>query len=733
MKASVIIPTKNPGQIFKRVLARVLEQKTPWLFEVIVIDSGSSDGTVEYAQTQGDVRVISIPPQEFGHGRTRNLAISKSAGEFAVLLTHDALPADTNWLRELVDAVDQDFRIAGAFGRHIAYPEESVYTQRDIDQHFAGFLEHPTVVSRDTDPHRYANEQGWRQFLHFYSDNNSCLRRSVWEKIPYPDVEYAEDQIWARNIIEAGWAKAYAHNAAVYHSHGYGVFERLQRAYDESCAFRRLFGYRLGGSVRQMWRSILWLCGKDWNWGRKNKVPLKVILHQLGEDIALVIGHGLGARGESLPQWLQIKVSRDKRLFHSLGVDRSSSSGINELKGNSMLHGLKKLWRGRKENRQQASGPEVAAKPAPKIDIVDFWHFTAAEPFGEEITSANRPQAGTVNWFLPPFGMGSGGHLNIFRFVRNLENLGFDCRIIICDEKSGTTAEMLKQQIDQWFFPLKAPVFKYPEQEIPSAQISVATGWQTAYPVKAFRGTEHRCYFVQDFEPYFYPPGSEYALAEETYRFGFTGITAGDWLATKLREDYGMETHAFQFSYDHDLYKPMPRRDSIRRVFFYARPPTPRRAFDLGVLILAEMAKRLPDVEVVLAGWDVSGYELPFRNLKCGVLSVAELPDLYSHCDAALVLSFTNASLLPPELMACGCAVVSNTGPNNEWLLDDGCAVIARPTVTAMADALERVLQDKEYRNGIIQKGYLKTNSTTWEHEAEKVAAVFRELVSRID
>lgn len=322
IKASVIIPTKNPGSIFRQVLVRVLEQETPWPFEVIVIDSGSSDGTVEYAQSQGHVQVISIQPGDFGHGRTRNLAISKSAGEFAVLLTHDALPTDTGWLRELVAAVDQHPKIAGAFGRHIAYPDASIYTQRDIDQHFAGFLAHPAIVSRDTAPDRFANDQGWRQFLHYYSDNNSCLRRSVWEQIPYPDVEFAEDQIWARNIIAAGWAKAYAQNAAVYHSHDYGVFERLQRAYDESCAFQRLFGYRLGGGCHQMWRSIVGLCRNNWRWGRKHSVPLKVIFHQLGEDIALVIGHGLGARVEALPQCLQTSLSRDKRLFYSLGVNR---------------------------------------------------------------------------------------------------------------------------------------------------------------------------------------------------------------------------------------------------------------------------------------------------------------------------------------------------------------------------------------------------------------------------
>lgn len=729
VKVSVIIPTKNPGQIFRRVLMRVLEQETPWPFEVIVVDSGSSDGTVEFAQMQSNVSVISIPPHEFGHGRTRNLAIARSSGEFAALLTHDALPAEKTWLKELVEAVEQRPDIAGAFGRHIAYPDATAYTQRDIEQHFAGFLAHPLVVSRDTDPQRFAADQGWRQFLHYYSDNNSCLRRSVWEKMPYPDVEFAEDQIWARDIINAGWAKAYAQNAAVYHSHDYGKFERLQRAYDESCAFRTLFGYRLGGSVRQMWRSIIWLCRKDWSWGRENKLPVTAILHQLGENIALVLGHGLGARGESIPHWMQVRLSRDKKLFRSLGVNRAATEETKP-EGKPMLRSLRTLMKGKK--LVHTSAP-VTVNEAPKIDIVDFWSFVAADPFGADISAATAPATNTINWFVPPFGMGSGGHLNIFRFVSNLEKQGFDCRVIICNDHSGASSDLLQKQINEWFFPLKAQVYKYPENEIPAAAISVATGWQTAYTVKAFRSTQHRCYFVQDFEPFFNPPGTEYALAEETYRFGFVGITAGGWLASKLKDEYGMETYPFQFSFDHDLYKPHPRRDTIQRVFFYARPPTPRRAFDLGVLILAELAKRMPDVEMVLAGWDVSGYKLPFRNLQCGVLSVAELPDLYSHCDAALVLSFTNASLLPPELMACGCAVVSNTGPNNEWLLTDGCAVIAKPTVMAMADALQKVLQDKAYRESIVQKGYLKANSTTWAQEAQKVAAVFRELVNRND
>ena len=317
VKASVIIPTKNPGKIFCRVLDSVISQKTAWQFEVVVIDSGSNDGTIEYAKLHKNVRLISIPPSEFGHGKTRNYAISQSQGEYIAFLTHDALPANEHWLQSLVEAVSHDPRVAGAFGRHLAYPDATIYTHRDIEKHFEGFLAHPRVVNKDTDPDRFAHDVGWRQFLHYYSDNNSCLRRTVWAQIPYPDVEFAEDQIWAAKIIEAGWSKAYAYEAVVYHSHEYGPFEKLQRSYDEGMAFRKLFGYRLGGKPKHMFKSIIGHEVHDWKWGRQNNVPLVQIWAQMAQNIGLVIGHVLGSRYEKLPNWLQNKLSRDKRLFNS--------------------------------------------------------------------------------------------------------------------------------------------------------------------------------------------------------------------------------------------------------------------------------------------------------------------------------------------------------------------------------------------------------------------------------
>jgi len=115
-----------------------------------------------------------------------------------------------------------------------------------------------------------------------------------------------------------------------------------------------------------------------------------------------------------------------------------------------------------------------------------------------------------------------------------------------------------------------------------------------------------------------------------------------------------------------------------KRVLFYARPETERRGFELGVLALSLVAKKRPEVEFVLAGFKNRSVDLPFPAILPGVLALAELGALYRSCDVALVLSHTNLSLLPLEVMACGCAVVSNEGPNTEWLLTKEAVLFAK-------------------------------------------------------
>ncbi|WP_248768501.1 glycosyltransferase family 2 protein [Pseudomonas sp. MWU12-2345] len=316
IKASVIIPTKNPGEIFRPVLDSVLSQLTDWPFEVVVIDSGSRDGTVEFVRSKANVKLIEIPAHEFGHGRSRNTAIANSVGEYAAVITHDAQPVDPHWLQHLVEIAESDTRIAGVFGKHIAYPQASVFTRRELELHFAGFKEAP-IVHLD-DANRYAEDVGYRQFLHFFSDNNALLRRSVWETIPYPDVDFAEDQSWAKSIIEAGYYKAYSDAGAVYHSHDYSLFERLQRSFDESYAFKRIFGYILCPDLISMFKSVVALSRRDVRYARSigmlRRAPLQVV-HAVMDNVMRLLGHYLGSRGEKIPTPLRKQISRDKKLL----------------------------------------------------------------------------------------------------------------------------------------------------------------------------------------------------------------------------------------------------------------------------------------------------------------------------------------------------------------------------------------------------------------------------------
>lgn len=364
-----------------------------------------------------------------------------------------------------------------------------------------------------------------------------------------------------------------------------------------------------------------------------------------------------------------------------------------------------------------------------KSDPLGFYSFVRLPERPASLSPENIEEK-TINWVIPPFGIGSGGHLNIFRFVANLESLGFSCRIVIVGEPQPLNAQHAKDQIDKHFFPIKGPVYLGMDNA-PPARFTIATSWPTAYYVRNFKDTCHKCYFVQDYEPWFFAVGSESIFAEETYRFGFSGITAGDWLAEKLFVEFGMKTRAVGFSYDRTLYWPGKRSEHHKkRVFFYARPPTQRRAFELGLLVLEEVACRLNNIEIVLAGWDVSGYVIPFDHVNAGLLALDQLAATYHQCDVALVISLSNASLLPLELMACGTPVVSNNGPWVEWLLNENNSILAQPTVEALARALCEVLTDQELADRLRRGGYLSVKSTNWETEAKKMARILLEEAS---
>ncbi|EHK89644.1 glycosyltransferase [Aggregatibacter actinomycetemcomitans] len=368
-----------------------------------------------------------------------------------------------------------------------------------------------------------------------------------------------------------------------------------------------------------------------------------------------------------------------------------------------------------------------------KTDILKFYNFinySANPPKLKQSINISSPK---IIWFIPDFGIGSGGHLNIFRMIYNLEKLDIHSDIAVCGSSQWGTEKVIKDILSKHFFPLNSRIFILENdsgfEQLISYDIAMATSWQTAYYVNKFNNCYKKAYFVQDYEPYFTALGSVYFFAEETYKFGFFGITAGNWLSEKLEKKYSMPCKPFSFSYDRELYAPHKRNEPNKKhIFFYARPPTERRAFELGLLVLDKVTKKRPDISIIFAGWDVSSYEIPFHHLNAGVVKLDELSHLYSQCDAALVLSFTNLSLLPLELLASGCPVVMNKGNNNDWIDIDKKLFIYSNNIDELANTLIDVVDKKINVDFNYVNQFL--SSTSWENEARKVKSIIHSILN---
>lgn len=249
-RVSVVIPTYNGEEHLDEVLAAVFRQKTDFSYEVIIIDSYSMDRTKEiveaYMSKAPGLSLIEIAPAEFNHGETRNLGVRKARGEFVAFLTQDATPASDNWLQSLVGAFSLDPKVAGVFGKHIPRPDCNPCTARDVEGVFRSFGaegDRPVIQEALPGSEEHKLLQNNEGFVGFYSDVNSALRRSAWEKVPYRKIQYAEDQLFGKDILEAGYKKAYVPAAAVYHSHNYPVRLFFRRFFDEYRGLNLALGY----------------------------------------------------------------------------------------------------------------------------------------------------------------------------------------------------------------------------------------------------------------------------------------------------------------------------------------------------------------------------------------------------------------------------------------------------------------------------------------------------------
>ncbi|MFZ5444658.1 MAG: glycosyltransferase [Myxococcota bacterium] len=744
LATTVIIPVKNGGRRLDECLRAVGSQRTHFPFEVLCIDSGSTDDSVSVIERHG-CQLYEIPPEDFAHGRTRNLGVGLAQTPFVALITQDAVPADENWLEELITPFRWDDTLAGVFGKHLPHEDCRESEAMMLERHFAAFGAENTTFRIGHNPRSWAEYSRARDFYVFFSDNNAALRKAVWEQIPYPDVEFMEDQLWAAAILEAGFGKGWAPRAAVRHSHNYDVLNTLQRAFDEG-RFRRQYQ-----DPTHSWTLTKWLehathvAQRDLRRLRVAK-PKKWLTRAPGivaRTHADAIGRFLGDKSPFLPrafvtrlsQHLGIKGSDAERRNQSLvddmrvylqgtfgahgkidGAAAITHDLVHILRSNNLSEALL-AWR-RSLNRGGQNGHwwesetfKSMSKPAGKL------LKSRAGIHGQELV---------LNWVVPPYGKGGGGHQTIFRMIHLLEKRGVMNRVYVLDAERSMPfpSARLRSLVHEWFAPIEAPVEPLQQTMLP-ADFAIATHWSTAYPVRAIGNAVSLAYFVQDYEPAFYPAGAEATFAEETYRFGMFGITAGHWLAKMMSEKYGMVTAPFQLAVDHDAYWPEPTIRKGRSVFAYVRPHTPRRGFELMCLALREVKRQRPDVDIYTAGAELHPSLLPFPFQNNGILDHAGLRHQYSNATVGVCLSMSNYSLLPQEMAASGCPVIDVDGENTRAAYPRGAVVLAPPTVQGLTTRILEMLDNDVARRQQVQRGLEYANTLTWENSA---AAVFEAL-----
>ena len=330
-----------------------------------------------------------------------------------------------------------------------------------------------------------------------------------------------------------------------------------------------------------------------------------------------------------------------------------------------------------------------------------------------------------IAWVAIPPGEGAGGFTTLARAVSLLAQAGHRCTVYMLDPH-GWSIDQHRRTVENWWPDLGAEV-RDAADGIDDAHAIFATSWPTAYRVLTSPAKGVRFYFVQDFEPWFYPAGSEALLAEATYRFGFHGVTAGRWLAQLLRETYGMPADHFEFGCDLERYSIHP---GIERtgVCFYARPSTPRRGFELGVATLELLAARHPEVDIHTYGEKIRG--LPFAT-NHGVLAPADLNRLYNRCITGLALSASNVSLVPPEMLAAGCIPVVNDADYNRIVLDNPEVVYAPATPFDLVNAISALVErPSTERTEAAQAAAASVQSRSWADAGAAIENIVQAVVA---
>jgi GT2 family glycosyltransferase len=320
-RISILLPTWNGEGDLERLLPALAKQSRAHETELLCIDSSSSDRSVELLRAAG-AEVEVIPQADFGHGKTRNALAARARGELLVFLSQDALPANEEFLAELVRPFEEP-RVAGSYARILPHASDDPLTARTVlDSPEAGV----EPITREFDERGPVWDLPARERAEYLRFNNvaSAVRASIFREIDFPDLPFGEDFAWAARALNAGWAIQFAPEAVAYHAHSYSPREAFERYRVDAAFHREIHGYALRPSLVSVARGFLYELREDFRFLKARGASGGMTRHLLrapGLRGAQVLGQYWGSRGWGPHFWPQ-EVNSSKEQLGGSGSSR---------------------------------------------------------------------------------------------------------------------------------------------------------------------------------------------------------------------------------------------------------------------------------------------------------------------------------------------------------------------------------------------------------------------------
>jgi rhamnosyltransferase len=216
---SIVIRCKNEEAYISRTLETIFSQKCAWPFEVVVVDSGSTDGTVDVAR-KFDAKIFSIPPEDFTFGYALNYGIERASGAIIINLSAHCVPVNNQWMQELVMPIAEG-KADATFGRQAPIIGVNPFEEVSLIKHFP------------------ESGAGTGQRVPF-SNANCAYRRVIWSETKFDEeLSSWEDYLWHLQTKDR-YSFVYCPKAGVYHSHPYSLRQITRRAYIDGKAFKTI-------------------------------------------------------------------------------------------------------------------------------------------------------------------------------------------------------------------------------------------------------------------------------------------------------------------------------------------------------------------------------------------------------------------------------------------------------------------------------------------------------------